>query len=48
MKTAICVVPVEVYEDGLVGTYAPGQTVEGDAAERLLDGYPEYFREGEE
>lgn len=40
---AKCLMPVQVYDEGLTGCYAAGQVVEGEQARRLLDRYPEYF-----
>lgn len=41
---AICLIPVQIYEPGLAGIYKKGQVVDGAAARRLVERYPEYFR----
>jgi hypothetical protein len=49
VKRAKCIIPVQVYDEGLTGYYEPGQVIEGEAAERLLHRHPAYFSdEGEE
>lgn len=45
MKTAICRVPVEIYDAGLTGRYEAGQVIDAARAERLLEKYPDYFTE---
>lgn len=47
MKTAICFVPVQLYDEGLAGLYAVGDVLEGNAAEQALARWPEYFVAGE-
>lgn len=39
-----CMMPVQVYDDGLTGVYAAGQEVEGENAQLLADRYPQYFQ----
>jgi len=46
MKTAICFVPVQLYDEGLTGLYSVGDVLEGGAAEMALARYPEYFVDG--
>jgi hypothetical protein len=46
MKTAICFVPVQLYDKGLTGLYSVGDVLEGNAAEQVLARYPEYFVAG--
>ncbi|GMU21151.1 MAG: hypothetical protein KJZ84_23960 [Bryobacteraceae bacterium] len=41
---AICSVPVQIYDEGLAGVYRAGQVIDGAAARRLAERYPEYFR----
>lgn len=41
---AICQLPVQIYDEGLAGVYKAGQVVEGAAARRLAECYPDYFR----
>lgn len=49
MKRARCIIPVQVYDEGLTGYYEPGQVIAGEAAEKLLNRHPAYFvEEGDE
>lgn len=40
---AVCMRPVEIYDEGLTGVYKPGQVVEGEQARLLVERYPEFF-----
>lgn len=40
---AKCVMPVEIYDEGLRGYYQAGQIVEGEAAAKLIERYPALF-----
>lgn len=44
MKRAICLMPVQIYDEDLAGNYKAGQVVAGAKALRLAERYPEYFR----
>lgn len=40
---AVCRTPVEIYDEGLRGVYAPGQVIEGPRAKLLVERYPQHF-----
>ena len=40
---AKCIMPVQVYDEGLEGVYAAGQEVEHEKARLLVERYPQYF-----
>ena len=48
MPKAKCVIPVLVYDTEIAGEYKAGQIIEGEAAELLPAGHPDYFTEVKE